>query len=183
MRIAPIAAPQIAIPRIAVKGTWWRICRAGDDPFTWTAEAADGRWQRGSVVRGFYVADSEETAWAEWYRHSSELGVPPATRMPRDTWKIAVNVTDLADLTAPGARAAPGIAELVPTRRQWPRTQPVGEACYRDGCRGLLAPSAARVDGRVLTIFRPLPGLPGLRAVPPPRHYLDLPPLPRGLRT
>lgn len=170
-------------PRITVKGTWWRICRAGDDPFTWTAEAADGRWQRGEVVRGFYLADSEETAWAEWYRHSSELGVPPATRMPRDTWKIAVNVADIADLTAAGVLAGHGIADLLPTRRQWPRTQRLGEALARDGYRGLLAPSAARAGGRVLTIYRPLPALPGLRAVPPPRHYADLPPLPRGLRT
>jgi len=103
--------------------------------------------------------------------------------MPRDTWKIAVNVTDIADLTAPGELAAHGIAELLPTRRQWPSTQPVGEAAYHDGFRGLLAPSAARAGGRVLTIFRPLPALPGLRAVPPPRHYTELPPLPRGLRT
>lgn len=137
----------------------------------------------GAVVRGFYLADSEETAWAEWYRHSSELGVPPATRMPRDTWKIAVNVTDIADLTAPGELASHGIAELLPTRRQWTQAQAAGEACYRDGFRGRVAPSAARASGRVLTIFRPLPGLPGLRAVPPPRHYTDLPPLPRGLRT
>ena len=183
MAVPRIAVKRIAVKRIAVKGTWWRICRAGDDPFAWTADPADGRWQRGGVVRGFYLADSEETAWAEWYRHSSELGVPPATRMPRDTWKIAVNVTDVADLTASGVLASNGIAELRPTRRQWPATQPVGEACYRDGCRGLLAPSAARVDGRVLTIFRPLPPMPGLRAVPPPRHHPDLPRLPKGLRT
>ena len=173
----------MAAPRITVKGSWWRICRAGDDPFTWTADAADGRWQRGAVVRGLYLADSEATAWAEWYRHSSELGVPPATRLPRDTWKIAVDVPDGADLTAPGALAARGSGELLPTRRQWKPTQAVGEACYREGCRGLLAPSAARVDGRVLVIFRPLPALPGLGAVPPPRHHADLPPVPRGLRT
>ena len=135
------------------------------------------------VVRGFYLADTEDTAWAEWYRHTSEQGAPPASRMPRDTWKIAVDVTDIADLAEPGVLAKHSITGLRPTRRQWPLTQPVGAAYYRDGCRGVLAPSAAHVGGQVLAIFRPLPALPGLRPVPPANHHDDLPPLPTGLRT
>ena len=34
------------------------------------------------------------------------------------------------------------------------------------------------VGALVLAIYRPLPALPGLTPVPPPNHYLDLPPLP-----
>jgi hypothetical protein len=137
---------------------WWRINRTGSDPFLWTVEAADGRWQTGSVVRAFYLADTEATAWAEWYRHTSEQGAPPASRMPRDTWTIAVNVSDIADLADPDVLERHGIAELRPTRRQWPVTQPVGEAFYRAGFRGLLAPSAARDAGaRSLRSFVPCP--------------------------
>lgn len=134
-------------------------------------------------MRGFYLADTEDTAWAEWYRHTSEQGIPPSNRMPRDTWRIEVDVTDIADLVELGVLARHGITELHPTRRQWPLTQPVGEAYYYAGFRGLVAPSAARVDGTVLAIFRPLPPLNGLTPVPPPTHYDDLPPLPAGLRT
>ncbi len=76
-----------------------------------------------------------------------------------------------------------GINELRPTRLQWPQTQPVGEAYYHAGIRGIVTPSAAHVAGEVLTIFRPLPALPGLTPLPPPRHYKELPPLPTGLRT
>lgn len=166
-----------------MKGVWWRINRGGGDPFLWTTDAADGRWQTGVVVRGFYLGDSEDTAWAEWYRHTSEVGAPPASRMPRDTWRISVDVTDIADLTVHGLLAKHGITELQPTRRQWPLTQPVGEAYCHDGCRGLLTPSAAHVGGQVLTIFRPLPAMPGLTTVPPANHYTELPPLPTGLRT
>jgi RES domain-containing protein len=137
----------------------------------------------GAVVRGFYLADTEATAWAEWYRHTSEQGAPPASRMPRDTWKITVDVPDIADLTERGVLERHGISDLSPTRRQWPATQPVGEAYYHAGFRGLLAPSAAHEGGKVLAIFRPLPAIPGLSAVPPPNHYDDLPPLPTGLRT
>jgi RES domain-containing protein len=103
--------------------------------------------------------------------------------LPSDTWRISVNVTDIADLCDPETLAEHGIRELRPTRRQWPRTQPVGEAYYRAGYRGILTPSAARPTGQVLTIFRPLPALPGVRPVPPPNHYTELPPLPTGLRT
>lgn len=134
-------------------------------------------------MRGFYLADTEDTAWAEWYRHTSEQGAPPASRMPRDTWRVDVDVSDIADLTKPGVLANHGITELHPTRRQWPLTQPVGEAYFHDGWRGLLAPSAAHVGGQVLAIFRPLPALPGLTPVPPANHYDELPPLPTGLRT
>ena len=135
------------------------------------------------MVRGFYLADTEATAWAEWYRHTSELGVPPAQRTPRDTWRVEVDVSDIADLSDMPTLGMHGITELLPTRRHWAATQPVGEAYYVDGWRGLLTPSAAHVRGQVLTIFRPLPPLSGLRAVPPPTRYTDLPPLPAGLRT
>ena len=103
--------------------------------------------------------------------------------MPRDTWRIDVNVTDVGDLTDMATLGLHGITELLPTRRQWPSTQPVGEAYYRGGWRGILTPSAAHLGGHVLTIFRPLPSLPGLRPLPPARRYTDLPPLPTGLRT
>ena len=72
-------------------GIWWRVNRPGVDPFLWTPDPADGRWQSGAVVRAFYLADTEDTAWAEWYRHTAELGAPPASRMPRDTWRISVD--------------------------------------------------------------------------------------------
>jgi RES domain-containing protein len=103
--------------------------------------------------------------------------------MPRDTWRIRVDVSDIADLTEPGLLQRHGITELRPTRRQWLVTQPVGDAYYNAGFRGLLAPSAAHDGGQVLAIFRPLPALPGLSTVPPPNRYDDLPPLPTGLRT
>ena len=135
------------------------------------------------MVRGFYLADTEDTAWAEWYRHTSELGAAPASRMPRDTWQIAVEVTDIGDLTDLATLGLHGLTELLPTRRQWPLTQPVGEAYYHDGWRGILTPSAAHVGGQVLTIFRPLPVLPGLRTVATANEYAELPPLPTGLRT
>jgi hypothetical protein len=78
---------------------------------------------------------------------------------------------------------AHGITRLDPTRRQWPRTQPIGEAYRADGARGVLAPSAAHRGGRVLAVFRRTRVVKGVTAVPPPRRHDAPPPLPTGLRT
>lgn len=103
--------------------------------------------------------------------------------MPRDTWRVAVDVTDIGDLSEMATLARHGLTELLPTRRQWPITQPIGEAYHHAHYRGILTPSAAHVGGQVLNIFRPLPAMPGLTAKPPPTGYTELPALPAGLRT
>jgi RES domain-containing protein len=150
----------------------------------WTEEAADGRWQRGEIVRAIYLADTSDTAWAEWYRHSAEIGVPPQMRLPRDLGRFEVDLRDVADLTADGVLAGYGVTTLSPLRRQWAETQPIGEAAWRAGATGLVAPSAAHVGGRVLAVFRTGRGkIAGLKPARPPRRYADLPPLPKGLRT
>jgi RES domain-containing protein len=105
-------------------------------------------------------------------------------RLPRDLWKFEVDLRDVADLTPDGVLSGYGITTLSPSRGQWSETQPIGEAAWRAGATGVLAPSAAHVGGRVLAVFRTHPGkLTGLKPIRPPRRYAELPPLPRGLRT
>ncbi len=136
------------------------------------------------MVRALYLADSEPTAWAEWYRHSAELGVPPQSRMPRALWRLEVDLADVADLTVDGMLAAHGIGALSPSRRQWPETQQIGERYWRAGRRAVVAPSAARVGGRVLAVFRAAPGaVDGVTPIRPARRYSELPTIPVGLRT
>lgn len=91
-------------------------------------------------------------------------------------------MADVADVETAHSLDEHGITEVNPTRRQWPVTQPIGEAYFRAGCRGLLTPSAAHVGGKVLVIFRPTRDLAGLSAMPPPNRYHELPALPEGLR-
>jgi RES domain-containing protein len=178
-------APTKIAPSIRITGAWWRIGRARSDPLTWTEEPSDGRWQRGEIVRALYLADSPETAWAEWFRHSAELGVPPQTRLPRDLWRFEVDLDGVADLTTDGVLAAHGVTgRMSPSRRQWPETQPVGEAYWRSGSRAVVAPSAAHQGGRVLAVFRTRKGaIAGLKPIRPARRFTELPALPTGLRT
>lgn len=133
-------------------------------------------------MRAVYLADSEQTAWAEWYRHSAELGVPPQNRLPRDMWRFSVDLADVADLTAV-VLADFGVETLSPMRRQWRETQPIGEACWRAGRSALVAPSAAHTVGRVLAVFRTSGQIEGLTTLRPTRRYSELPALPLGLRT
>jgi RES domain-containing protein len=174
---------KLPAPRIRIAGTWWRVTRSTADPLALTPEPADGRWQRGSVIRALYLGDTEETVWAEWYRHTSEAGVPPDQRLPRAMWRVDVDLEDVADLTGEGVLAAHGIDQLDPSRRQWTRTQQIGQAYWRDGASAVLAPSAARADGLVLAVFRTAATIPGVAPVPPPRRFRSLPPIPKGLRT
>ena len=53
---------------VAIRGSWWRHTPPGGDPWHLPAVPASNRWQRGRVVAALYLADSRETAWAEWYR-------------------------------------------------------------------------------------------------------------------
>ncbi len=122
------------------------------------AVPGDGRWQRGTVVEGFYLADEPGTAWAEWYRALAELGVAPMLQMPRELWRYVVELPHLADLSGADQLARVGVDPPVPTRRQWPVYQAVGEALWREGWAGVLSASAARPgEGRGLCVFRVAP--------------------------
>lgn len=188
-RVAPARGPATpprgsATPaRIQVTGRWYRITRPGTSPLFWSAVPFDARWQRGAVVRGLYLACCADTAWAEWLRATAEDGVPPASRLPRDVWPLDVDVDAIEDLSDPTSLKAFGLPRIRPSQRQWPAYQVVGEALWRGGARGLLAPSAAHEGHRVLCLFRPEPAVPGVIEVPPPSTYREIPVIPVGVRT
>jgi RES domain-containing protein len=142
----------------------------------------DNRWQRGSVVDALYLADSEETLWAEWYRYLAEAGIPPTRAMPRSLWTWEVDLA-VADLVGTDQLAAVGLDPPAPGRRTWPRYQAVGERLWREGRAGLVAPSAARPVGRVLCIFRTHDEVTGARPVGRTRIVREPPAPPTGMTT
>lgn len=112
----------------------------------------DGRWQCGLTVGALYLADESETAVAEWYRYLAERGLPPAHAIPHDhhAWKTELEVANLSD---PDRLARVGLDPPVPRRSTWSRFQDVGEALWREGWAGLLAPSAALPKHCVLCVY------------------------------
>ncbi len=82
-----------------VTGRWLKHAAVDAGPMPRREPPPDNRWQRGDVVDAVYLADDEDTVWAEWYRHLAELGVPPDEQLPRElwTWEVDVDVADLSD--------------------------------------------------------------------------------------
>ena len=167
---------------IAVHGRWIKHTYPGSPPLPEREPPPDNRWQRGDVVDALYLADTEATAWAEWYRHLAERMIPPLAQMPRELWRWQVDV-EVADLSTPAHLAAVGLTPPAPDQSSWHPYQRIGEQISKDGWMGLLAPSAARPDGKVLCLFRDQHGVEGAEPLPPPRRIDEPPPPPVGLRT
>jgi RES domain-containing protein len=168
---------------VAIRGDWWRHARLGGDPWHRPAVPASNRWQRGDVVAALYLADSPETAWAEWYRHLAERAVPPMQTLPRALWRWTVDLERVADLRTPEALATVGLPVPRPGRADWPAFQRAGEGLHAAGWPALVAPSAARPDGLVLCVFRAVARPAGVEPCPPPERVDEPPAPPRGMRT
>jgi len=172
----------LSVAALAVCGRWIKHTYPDSPPLPEREPPPDNRWQRGEVVDALYLADTEETAWAEWYRHLAERMIPPLAQMPRELWTWHVDI-EVADLSTPKQLAAVGLRPPAPGRHTWHAYQQVGERLSREGWAGLLAPSAARPDCNILCLFRNKAGVRGAKAIPPPRRIDEPPPPPRGLRT
>lgn len=164
-------------------GEWLRHLPHGADPRFRPDPPPDNRWQHGAVVDALYLADSEETLWAEWYRHLAERGVPPLHQLPRDVWRFTVPTLRVADLSGQQRLTELDLPALAPGRKTWPTYQRLGETLWQEGWDGLLAPSAARPAGRILCLFvndgAALPATP----TPPPTTVSEPPAPPTGMRT
>jgi hypothetical protein len=60
------------------------------------------------VIAGLYLADSRDTAWAEWYRQLAELGLRPERQLPRDLWRLRVDLGRVAPLWISGLKVRTG---------------------------------------------------------------------------
>jgi RES domain-containing protein len=166
-----------------VRGEWLRHAAAGLPPLPRREDAPDSRWQRGKVVDALYLAESEATVWAEWYRHLAESGIPPQRALPRDLWRWRVDV-EVADLRTKEKLGEVGLPVPTPGRSAWPPFQAVGEELWREGRRGLVAPSAARPAGLTLCLFRDEAGaVEGAEPVGRPRRIDAAPAPPVGMTT
>jgi RES domain-containing protein len=173
----------LSIGAVDVDGVWWRQLPHGGDPLFRADPPSDGRWQRGDAVGGMYFADNEETVWAEWYRALAEFAIPPDRQMPRDLWRWQFEVDGIADLSTEDALTSLRLTPPHPTRSEWPAFQDVGERLWREGYRGVLAPSASRPSHAVLCLFREMEEIAGADPLRPPMTYRRAPAPPKGLTT
>lgn len=143
------------IASVAIAGEWWRQLASGLDPTDRLDPPKDARWQRGEAVDAVYLADSPATAWAEWYRWLAESALMPQAGLPRDLWRVEVEIETVVDLRSTESLEAVGLSAPRPDRREWPAFQAVGGRLHAQGSIALAAPSAARNGGVVLCVFWP----------------------------
>lgn len=167
----------------SISGIWWRQIPGGGDVHHAPDPPADSRWQRGEIIDALYFAEAEETAWAEWYRALAESGLPPKQALPRDLWSWEIALSRVADLSTPEKLQGVGLPSPTPARSQWPAFQRVGEALWGEGWPALIAPSAARSEGKVLCVFRERRTVPGTTPLPPPQTHVEPPRVPQGMTT
>ncbi len=121
--------------------------------------------------------------WAEWYRQLAERAVPPLRQLPREFWHYRVGSIEVADLTTCERLARVGLHPPRPGRVTWRPYQEIGEALWREGWRGLLAPSAARPRGMILCLFVGNAASAPAEPLPPPLVVSEPPVPPTGMRT
>jgi RES domain-containing protein len=173
---------RVDVDPVRVAGRWYKHAAPGSPPLPERDPPPDSRWQRGSIVDAVYLADEPDTAWAEWYRHLAELGLPPARQMPRDLWTWRLDA-ELADLSNAARLARVGLPVPRPGRRTWPAFQAVGEGLHRHGWSGLVAPSAARPGQRIVCLFRVGGRVAGATPAAGPQPVTEVPVPPRGMTT
>ena len=98
-------------------------------------------------------------------------------------WPLDVEVADIEDLSDPASLRGMRLPAIRPTQQQWPAYQAVGEAIWRKGAMGIVAPSAAHEGHQVVCLFRTAPDVPGVIEIPPPVTHDMIPVIPQGLRT
>lgn len=165
----------------AITGVWVRHVPYGAHLLGRASSPSDGRWQSSETVAALYLADSPQTATAEWYRSLAERGFSPQDYLPYDhhRWQLDLRLADLSDADR---LAGVGLDLPRPSRRTWAAFQRVGDQLWREGWAGLVAPSAARPASLIVCVFtaawpptgcQPLDSM-TVNAVPPP---------PRGMTT
>jgi hypothetical protein len=104
-------------------------------------------------------------------------------QLPRDVWRYQVGTLAVAALSDAKRLARVGLMLPTPGRKAWPSYQDIGEALWKEGWPGLLAPSAARPGGLVLCLFVEDPAVLPAQPVPPPRVVTEPAAPPTGMRT
>jgi RES domain-containing protein len=135
-----------------------------------------------------YLGQPEDSVVVEAYRHfvdPVEDEALMAQIRPRILVTAAVNVDEIVDLTAAGARLGTGLSLDVlqsdpADREAYERCQEVAQVAHGLGRRGILAPAATKM-GRTLALFSDLTRAAGQRPTrcAPDTLWPTLPPDPR----
>jgi hypothetical protein len=97
------------IARVPVSGTWVRHVPAGGEALRTGKRGTPGRFHRPGEIALYLAARSRPTAWAEWYRALAERAQEPNEDVPRDLFRVSVNLSEVVDVSTTAARARAGL--------------------------------------------------------------------------
>jgi RES domain-containing protein len=142
------------LPRTSFSGEAFRHQGPGYPPLN--AEGSrihGGRWNPKESFPVLYLALSETTAAAEFYRLADRQGLEAARLLPRRLYRYKVELSAVADLTDPDARQSIGLTpeHLVADDAQ--SCQEIGEAAHYAGFEAINAPSATGQGGILAVMF------------------------------
>lgn len=116
------------------------------------AQTLGGRWNPPNSFPALYLALTDETAAAEFYRRAEGENLAPEDLLPRRLHQYRVRLSAVLDLTDIEIRNALGISTDDLTSNDRSLCNALGDAAHYVGFEGILAPSATGV-GDVLVVF------------------------------
>lgn len=141
------------LPRVLFRGTAYRHLGLRHSPMAGEgARIRGGRWNPPDSFPVLYMALSQDTVVAEFYRHAERQGMPPENMLPRRFQEYQVELGLLLDLRDKQVRPDLGLTDAVIQSDDPSTCQSVGDAAHYAGFEGIVAPSATGT-GEVLAVF------------------------------
>lgn len=141
------------VPPAKFSGEVCRHTGPGIHPLNTTgAQTQGGRWNPPNSYPALYLALSDETAAAEFYRRAQGENRPPEDLLPRRLFRYRVRLSAVLDLTDSETRQGLGLTEEALRAADRSVCNALGDAAHYVGFEGIRAPSATGV-GEVLVVF------------------------------
>lgn len=111
-----------------------------------------GRFNQPDSFPVLYLCTTRKCASAELKRKAYRQGIPFEQILPREVWRINVQVGRVLDLTNPFTLDQLGIERGDLIREGYRLTREIGEAAHQQRLQAVLTPSATGVDS-VVAVF------------------------------
>ena len=143
----------LEVEPVGFSGKAYRHLGPGYQPLSGEgARVRGGRWNPTESFPVVYLAKTERSAIAEFYRLAEKNGRRPGDLLPRHLHRYRVELQRVLDLTVEDNLRTVRL-ELIDLRSEDPtRCQAVGDAAHYAGFEAVLAPSATGID-ETLAVF------------------------------
>lgn len=142
------------LPTIAVAAATYRHLTPGRAPLGGEgARIQGGRWNPPESFPTLYLAFTVDGAVAEFRRLAVKAGRQTSDFLPRELYRVDVELTTVLDLTDPDSLGVLGVTAAQLTGEDLSLPRGIGDAAHYLDIEAVQAPSAAAAGARVLAVF------------------------------